>query len=360
MSLELDIRHDFGGFTLQAQVLAPTGVTALFGRSGSGKTSLINAVAGILTPDSGRIVLNGRVLFDSKAAISIPVHKRRIGYVFQEARLFPHLTVLQNITYAQRFTRQSSCKNLDQIMEILGLAALLSRLPSGLSGGEAQRVAIGRALLSDPQLLLMDEPLAALDEARKAEIFPYLEALRDHAKIPIVYVSHALPEVARLATTLVILEGGRVRRDGPLAEVLADPDAVPDLGVREAGAVLPVEIAAHEADGLTRVTCSAGAIWLPQITGAVGHKLRLRISAQDVILSRNRPEGLSALNILPCEVTALRLGDGPGALLQLRAGQDLLLARVTRRSVAALELQVGDACFAILKSVAIAKADVGH
>ncbi len=359
MTVDLDIKHRFGAFSLDIAFTAPAGVTAIFGRSGSGKTSVINAVAGLLRPDRGRISLGARVIYDSDTRICIPVHQRRIGYVFQEARLFPHMTVLQNMTYGQRFAGDNSSIRLSNVTEMLGLGALLKRRPLGLSGGEAQRVAIARALLSNPQLLVMDEPLSSLDAARKAEILPYLEALRDLVKLPILYVSHSLSEAARLATTMVILDAGRVVRAGPVAQILADPMLAPSLGLREAGAILPVVLQAHEADGLTRVQSSAGPLWVPQVAGDVGQMLRIRISAQDVILSRARPIGLSALNILPAEVTILRMGDGPGALVQLRAGQDLILARITRRSVEALGLAVGTPCFAILKSVAIAKDDVG-
>lgn len=358
MTLVMHIRHAFDGFSLDISVSAPAGVTAIYGHSGCGKTSLINAVAGLLHPNFGRIALDGRVIFDSAARISLPVHQRRIGYVFQEARLFPHMTVFQNLLYGQRFARDTSTISVAAVAEMLGLNDLMARKPLGLSGGEAQRVAIGRALLSNPQLLVMDEPLASLDAARKAEILPYLEMLRDQVGLPILYVSHALSEVARLATTMVILEAGRVVRAGAVAEILADPTLAPTLGLRDAGAILPVVLQAQEADGLTRVQSSAGPLWVPKIAGEIGQLLRIRISAQDVIVSRDRPTGLSALNILPAEVTVLRLGDGPGALVQLRVGQDLILVRMTRRSVSALELAIGTPCFAILKSVAIAKNDV--
>ncbi len=208
-------------------------------------------------------------------------------------------------------------------------------------------------------MLLMDEPLASLDEARKAEILPYLERLRDETRLPILYVSHAMAEVARLATTLVVMEAGRVLRAGPVSEVLADPGAVPSLGIREAGAILPARVEAQEADGLTRLATSAGPLWLPRVVAEVGAQVRVRIAAQDVILSRTRPEGLSALNILPGEVLAVRLGEGPGAVVQLRVGTDVLLARITRRSAEALELAPGVTVFAVVKSVAVAQGDVG-
>lgn len=361
MSLSVTLKHAFAGFTLDASFDAPAGVTALFGRSGSGKTTLINAVAGLLRPDHGRITLGGQTLLDTSRGLSLPSHKRRIGYVFQEARLFPHLTVMQNLRYGAWFASAFAAKTdqQDQMIDMLGLAPLLHRRPAALSGGEKQRVAIGRALLSAPQLLLMDEPLAALDDARKAEILPYLEKLRDHTKTPILYVSHVMQEVARLATTLVVLDAGRVLRAGPLAAMLADPTLAPALGLRDAGALLHAVVAAQEPDGLTRLQTAAGPLWLPRVAAPPGTELRIRIAAQDVILSRSRPEGLSALNILPATVASLRVGDGPGALVQLQIGPDLLLARITRRSADALGLQTGSPVFAILKSVAVAQADIG-
>jgi molybdate transport system ATP-binding protein len=313
---------------------------------------VINAVAGLLRPDRAEIVLDGVALQD------LPPHRRRIGYVFQDARLFPHLSVRGNLTYAARIHRRPAA-GFDRIVELLGLAALLQRHPASLSGGEKQRVALGRALLSEPQLLLMDEPLAALDEARKAEVLPYIEALRDETGLPILYVSHALSEVARLATTIIVLEAGRVLCAGPATDILSDPETAQHLGLRDAGSILRVQIAAEDADGLTRLETGAGPIWLPRFGGAVGQMVRIRIAAQDVILSRDRPVGLSALNILPAKVIALRQGDGPGALVQLDLGGQRLLARVTRRSALTLGLAPGLAVHVIVKSVSVAQGDVG-
>ncbi len=359
MTLSVTLKHAFAGFTLDLAFDAPTGVTALFGRSGSGKTTVVNAVAGLLAPDQGRVAVDDLLLLDTARRLSLPPHRRRLGYVFQEGRLFPHLTVRQNLLYGRWFAPKGDGVGFERVVDMLGVGPLLARHPGALSGGEKQRVAIGRALLCNPRLLLMDEPLAALDEARKAEILPYLERLRDQTDIPFLYVSHSMAEVARLATTLVVLEAGRVLRAGPASAVLSDPAAVPALGLREAGAVIPARVAAQEADGLTQLSISGGTILLPRIDAPIGSALRIRIHAQDVILSRTRPIGLSALNILPATVTDLRIGDGPGALVQLRAGNDLLLARITRRSASALDLSVGADCFAVLKSVAVAQTDVG-
>jgi molybdate transport system ATP-binding protein len=360
MSLSVDIRHALGALDLRIAFDAPAGITALFGRSGTGKTTVINAVAGLLRPSAGRIVMSGRVLFDTRNRICLPVHKRRLGYVFQDGRLFPHLSVRQNLTYGARFAPPGSDgPALAELCDLLGIATLLARRPGALSGGEKQRVAIGRALLSRPSMLLMDEPLAALDEARKAEILPYLERLRDHTDTPILYVSHSVAEVARLATTVVVLEAGRVVRSGAAEQVLSDPDTVRQLGVREAGAVLPASIARHHDDGLSELAISGGRLFLPRMGLPVGTRTRVRILAQDVILSRMAPQGLSALNILPGRIIALHEGGGPGVIVQVQCGDDRLLARITRRSASAMGLALGDMVHAVVKSVSIARTDIG-
>lgn len=365
-ALDIDISHTLGAFTVQARFRAPAGVTALFGASGSGKTTLVNAVAGLLRPDAGHVRIGAETLFDSASGFDLPPHRRRIGYVFQDARLFPHLTVRQNLSFGRWFApRGVALADPEPVIDLLGIEPLLGRRPGRLSGGERQRVAIGRALLSGARLLLMDEPLAALDEPRKAEIMPYLERLRDETDIPILYVSHAVSEVARLATTVVALKAGRVVRVGPAATVLADPEAVPSLGVRDAGAVLQVRVTAHDpADGLTELATSAGPLFVPQFGAAIGTPLRVRVEAHDVILAAGSPDGqpptgLSAVNILPATVTEIRVGDGPGAAVQLWVGRDQLLARITKRSLRLLGLRVGSPCYAVVKSMAIARRDIG-
>jgi molybdate transport system ATP-binding protein len=354
--LEVTLAHAFPGFALDVAFRAPAGVTALFGRSGSGKTSIVNAVAGLLRPDRGRIVAGGTVLTDTGAGLHVPVHRRRVGYVFQEGRLFPHMTVRANLTYGRR---DEGGPAMAHIVDLLGIGPLLERRPGALSGGEKARVALGRAILSDPRLLLMDEPLAALDEARKAEILPYLERLRDETGVPILYVSHAAAEVARLANTLVMVDAGRVTRAGPAADLLADPALALAFGLRDAGAILTLRIAEQEGDGLTRLDGPTGPLWLPRVAGGAGTPVRVRILAQDVMLALARPEGVSALNILPGVVRQVRLGEGPGALVQVALGDALILARVTRRSAETLGLVPGLAVQAVIKSVAVAARDVG-
>ncbi len=359
MTLQVSLKHRFAGFVLDVAFDAPPGVTALFGRSGSGKTTVINAVAGLLRPDQGFITADGITLLDTAKHINLPPHQRRVGYVFQDARLFPHLTVRQNLLYGRWFAPKEPEVSLDRIVDLLGIGPLLSRRPGALSGGERQRVAIGRAILSNPRLLALDEPLAALDEERKAEILPYLERLRDEVHLPILYVSHAMAEVARLANTVVLIEAGRVTAAGPTAEILSDPATAPGLGLREAGALLTARVAAQDDDGLTRFDSAAGPLWLPRVIAPMGSSLRIRILAQDVMLAITRPEGISALNILPATIRDIRQGDGPGALVRLDAGGEVILARITRRSAEALALAPGKPVFAVLKAVSVAQESVG-
>ncbi|MDX1781161.1 MAG: molybdenum ABC transporter ATP-binding protein [Thalassovita sp.] len=360
MSLSVSIRHRSGDFTLDAAFDAPAGVTALFGSSGSGKTTLVNAVAGLLRPDHAHVQVGDRVLCDSDSGLRLPPYKRRVGYVFQEGRLFPHLTVRQNLRYGRWFSGlHGNHAEEKRLVDMLGIGDLLDRRPGALSGGEKQRVAIGRALLSHPLMLLMDEPLAALDEARKAEILPYLERLRDETEIPILYVSHSVAEVARLATTVVLLDRGQVLKTGPTEEVMSDPALAPAIGLREAGSVLNGTIVAHHDDGLTELAAAGGRLFLPRVSMRLGDNIRVRIHANDVMLSLDQPGRISALNVLPGKVTSIRTGSGPGAMVQLQAGTDQVLARVTKRSAAALGLAPGTECFAIVKSVSVAQADIG-
>lgn len=356
--LKLAIRHEFPGFALDAGFEAPPGVTALFGKSGSGKTTIVNAVAGLMRPDQGRIEVDGLILSDSASGRFLPPHRRGVGYVFQEGRLFPHLTVRQNLLYGRWFARMKDGARFSRIVDLLGIGDLLARRPGALSGGEKQRVALGRAILSNPRLLLMDEPLAALDEARKAEILPYLERLRDETGLPILYVSHSAAEVARLATTIVLIEAGRVLAAGPAATILSDPATAPVLGLREAGAILSARIEAQEEDGLTRLATGAGPVWLSRITAAEGSHLRLRILAQDVMLALQRPSGISALNVLPVTVRDVTPGEG-GVLVRLEAGDEVILARITARSTAGLGLAPGMRVYAVLKAVSVAPGSIG-
>lgn len=357
MTLRLRVQHSFTRLSLDVDVEAPAGVTVLFGPSGSGKTTLVNAVAGLLRPALGRIAVHDQVLLDTQTRVFLPPHRRRIGYIFQEGRLFPHLTVRQNLAYGRWFApRDAQPEKLERVVDLLGIGHLLARRPAALSGGEKQRVAIGRALLSAPRLLLADEPLAALDEARKAEILPYFERLRNEVSIPILYVSHSSAEVARLATTVIALREGRVASMGPPAQVLADVAAV---GVRDVASVLRARVVAHHPDGLSELATGAGPLHVPHVAETPGTVIRVRIPANEVMLARDAPSRLSALNILQGTIAEIQLGKGPAARVVLALGHERLIARITQRSVAALALEPGQSCYAVLKSFAVAPDDVG-
>ena len=356
MTLQVRLSHRFVGFALDVDFQTPPGLTVLFGPSGSGKTTVVNAVAGLLRPDSGRIAVGDWLLLDSAARHALPPHRRRLGYVFQEGRLFPHLSVRQNLLYGRWFApRGASGPDLSRVVDLLGIGPLLDRRPGALSGGERSRVAIGRALLAAPRLILADEPLAALDEARKAEILPYFERLRDEGGVPILYVSHATTEVARLATTVVALRAGRVVAVGPPGQVLGDAGAMGS----ETASVLSARVAVHDDDGLTRLETAGGAVFVARLDALAGTRLRLRVGSRDVILSRTRPEGISALNVLQGHIVDIAPEDGPNVQVSLALGPDRLTARITRRSATHMSLAPGQPCHAILKAVAVAPEDMG-
>jgi molybdate transport system ATP-binding protein len=353
MSLKVDIRHRLGAFSVEAAFTAQKGVTALFGRSGSGKTSLINIIAGLMRPESGSLRFNGDVLFDGSSHSFVPAHRRRFGYVFQEARLFPHLSVRRNLGYGRWFApRGQGEADFDRIVDLLGVGALLDRAPAHLSGGEKQRIAIGRALLSNPRLLLMDEPMAALDEERKAEILPYLERLRDEADIPIVYVSHSVAEVARLATKVIILENGRVSASGDAATILSQPSST--ISRREAGAVIDGIVGETDTEHqITVIRAGQAEIRVPHLNAPTGKAVRLQIAARDVMLATSRPEGLSALNILTA--TIIEIGEPAQGMVDVRldCGGVTIVSRITLLSRGMLQLHAGKPVYAIIKSVAL-------
>ena len=356
MSLIVEARHRLGNFSLEAAFTSEGGVTALFGRSGSGKTSLIRIIAGLTRAMEGRVVLDGDVLADTARGTFLPPHRRRFGYVFQEARLFPHLTVRQNLNYGRWFSPKGArTENPDRIIDLLGISDLLERQPANLSGGEKQRVAIGRALLASPRLLLMDEPLAALDEERKAEILPYLERLRDEVGIPIVYVSHSVAEVARLADKVVLMADGRIAATGSASDVLGGTRLSSAIDRREAGSVLSGRVEARDAaHGLATIRLDGGAaVLVPGAAVSLGEAVRLRIPARDVLVATVRPEGISALNILEGVVEAVD-PDGEGmANLRIACGGDHIHARITALSVERLGLAPGLPVHAVVKTVAL-------
>ncbi|CAH0230329.1 Sulfate/thiosulfate import ATP-binding protein CysA [Agrobacterium fabrum] len=355
MTLSVSTRHRLGAFELDASFTSEGGVTALFGRSGSGKTSMIRIIAGLLRPDEGKVSLDGEVLADSGKRLFLPAHKRRFGYVFQEARLFPHLSVAQNLRYGRWFAAgKDTNANDDRIIDMLGIGHLLQRRPNRLSGGEKQRVAIGRALLSSPRLLLMDEPLASLDEQRKAEIIPYLERLRDETNIPIVYVSHSIQEVARLADRVVVMKDGKVEAEGKASEVLSRPDFSTHLERREAGSILSGNIESFdERHGLAAVRLNAALLQVPAKKATAGTPARVLIPARDVMLALVKPEGLSALNILEGHVTGISESEDGMVTIQVDCGGDIIQSRITDLSRERLHLEPGKSVHAIIKSAAL-------
>jgi molybdate transport system ATP-binding protein len=357
MTIEVDVAHRLGAFTLELSFTSQGRLTAFFGQSGAGKTSLVNVIGGLIRPDRGRIAVDGTTLTDTAAGIFVPTHRRRVGYVFQEGRLFPHLTVRQNLLFGRWFRPSQERKiELETVLDLLGIGHLLHRRPGALSGGEKQRVAIGRALLASPRLLLMDEPLAALDEERKAEILPFIERLRDQADVPIIYVSHSLAEVSRLANSIVMLRNGRVLAAGDPAEVLSRTELVPQDAVKEAGAVIEARISQHDTQfGLTTLQSKAGLLRAPYLDLPTGTIVRVRIRARDVMVANAPPVGLSALNVLEGKVIELRNSGETVVEVTIDCNGVKLAARLTRKSVETLRLAPEMPVYAILKSVALDK-----
>jgi molybdate transport system ATP-binding protein len=347
----------FPAFDLEVDLELPgAGVSALYGPSGSGKTSCLRCFAGLEPGCRGRIVIGGELWQDDTPQAGprrfLPPHRRSYGMVFQDARLFPHLTVRGNLQYAVRRASGPETVPFDEAIRLLDLGDLLERGTARLSGGERQRCAIARALLTRPRLLLLDEPLAGLDEARKVELLPYLERLRDTLSIPMIYVSHSMREVARLADHLVLLERGRVQASGPIGRITARTDLALSQG-EQAGVVLQAICAGHDEEfALSRVQFDGGSLWLPRVACDAGRPLRVRIAASDVSLALVPPQSTSILNVLPATVTERRDDDAGRSLVQLDLGGTRLLARVTRRSAAALDLRPGLAVYAQIKGVA--------
>jgi molybdate transport system ATP-binding protein len=364
--IEVAVEKRLGAFTLDARFAAPSaGVTALFGRSGAGKTTLVNILAGLVTPDRGSIIVDGEPLFSSVRGIDVAPERRRLGYIFQEGRLFPHYSVRGNLTYGAPRRPARGTPSFDAVVALLGLGPLLERRPGDLSGGEKQRVAIGRALLAAPRLLLMDEPLASLDQARKAEILPFVDRLRDELRIPIIYVSHAMEEIVRLADTLVLLAAGRVAAVGPVEELTSRLDLRPLTGRNEAGAVIRTTVAGHDVTfGLTELAFPGGRLRISHLALALGTPVRLRIRARDVALATSRPHGLSIRNVFPARIVELAADRGPLVDLRLDVGAPgqpvMLWARVTQRAAQELDLAVGRDVFALLKTVALDRGSLGR
>lgn len=360
--IDVEIEERLGAFRLEVAFAADAPIVGLFGRSGSGKTTVVNAIAGIGHPARGCIRVNGEVLFDSARGIDVPPERRRVGYVFQDALLFPHLDVESNLTYGQR--RRPAAEHFiahDRVVELLGLAPLLRRKPRTLSGGEKQRVAIGRALLAQPRILLMDEPLAALDVARKIEILDYVERLRDELSIPIVYVSHSVAEITRLADTVVVLSDGKCIAVGEVEDVMGRTDLRPATGRYEAGSLVETKVLRHdEASELTTLAFDGGELRVPRLDAAGGERVRTRIRARDVSLALQRPVGISILNVLAGRVTAVSDDVGPVVDVVVAVGAASITARVTRHSLRELRIAPGQELFVLVKAVSFDQRSVGY
>ena len=342
-------------FELDVELTLPMhGITGIFGRSGAGKTTLLRCIAGLESTPNGSLEVAGERWQQGDS--SLPTHKRDLGYVFQEPRLFAHLDVRRNLEFGmRRGNSNADGVSFVQVVELLGVQHLLQRMPGSLSGGEAQRVAIGRVLLRNPRFILMDEPLASLERERRAELLPFLERLHAELAVPVVYVSHSLEEICRLCDQLAVLHEGRVLASGSLQDVLMQT-GLPGIGGQEAGAVLDAEVV--EADArfeLTRVQTSGGDFLVSGVH-ETGTRLRLRVRANDVSLCRSRPEDTTILNVLPARVISVEADAAGTELVWLQLGSDRLVARVTRRSRTELQIQPGDDVLAQVKSVAVRQA----
>ncbi|WP_456269579.1 molybdenum ABC transporter ATP-binding protein [Kushneria sp. AK178] len=352
--LELCLQHRQGDFDVDVDITAPgQGVTALFGHSGSGKTTLLRMLAGLDRPDRGHIVLNDRTFVDTGQKIFVPPHRRQLGVVFQEARLFPHYRVRGNLTYARRITRGEA---FDRVVDLLGIEALLERMPGALSGGEARRVAIGRALLAEPDMLLMDEPLTGLDGARKQELLAYIVRLTREIDLPILFVSHDPEELMAVAEQLVVLDRGQVIASDSMGTLLAQGDMAPWLGGFEASSLIEGQVLAHDRYyHATRVRLDDGQIMtLPLLDQAEGARMRLRVRRRDVALSLSQQPDSSFRNQLRTRIEAIE--DGTAGMLEVTlslAGQPLL-SRVTREAFDALALSPGQEVIALIRSAGLA------
>ncbi|MEM9123502.1 MAG: molybdenum ABC transporter ATP-binding protein [Pseudomonadota bacterium] len=354
-SLSVRLRGQRGAFRLDVAFEAPaTGVTALFGPSGSGKTTVLRGLAGLERLE-GRVALGDMVWQDEASGTFAKTHERPIGYVFQEASLFPHLSVERNLTYglARVRTEPGRAMTLEGVVDLLGLQALRARAPGTLSGGERQRVAIGRALLAHPKLLLLDEPLSALDQKTRATLLPYFEALRRSLRIPMIYVSHDVDEVMRLADRVVLIDNGRAHAEGPVQAMFERLDLGPATGRFEAGVVLSATVAAHEdAHHLTRLEVDGQSLFVPKAVLEPGQKVRVRVRAGDVAIALDRPAGISIQNCLEGRLVEIREEpDTAFAETLIDLGTQGLRARLTRRAAAELALEPGLRVHALVKSV---------
>lgn len=353
--LKVAARKHRGAFTLDANFELPTpGVVALFGRSGCGKTTLVNVIAGLLAAERGQVMLDDAVLLDTDRNIDVPPERRRIGYVFQDARLFPHLKVAANLRYAFKRAAVAPFVGLDRVVDLLDLGALMARHTHELSGGERQRVAIGRALLSQPSLLLLDEPLASLDASRREEVLPYLESLRDQLAIPMVYVSHNFDEVLRLATHLVLMESGKTIAQGDLGEMSLHPRVRAIIGADAVGAIVDgTVLGTDSSSGLTRVQVASSVLRVHCGEVVPGARLRVQLLARDLIVATEAPRQLSVRNSLKGVVMSVADDVEDSDLIAIDIGGVLIMARVTKAATAELGLAPGKAVWALVKTASL-------
>jgi molybdate transport system ATP-binding protein len=362
MTLLVDIRKTLGPFVVDARFGCAGGVTALFGKSGAGKTSIVQMLAGLVTPESGRIEIDGQPVYDSAERIDIPAQNRRIGYVFQDARLFPHMNVRRNLEYGIRRNRHGDARNpsFADVVEVLAIGPLLNRQPHLLSGGEKQRVAIGRALLSAPRLLLMDEPLAALDAERKWEIIPFIDRIHKEFGTPIVYVSHAVDEILQIADTMVVIVDGGVAAAGPVEDIMNRPDLVRAAGDGNAGSVIPVRVDRYDNEyGIASLSFAGGAFQVTAPGLKTGDRLRIRVRARDVSLATTRPRDVSVLNIFEGIVGAVSNAQAPQVDVSIDVGGATIWSQITRKSLDELAIAPGAKVFAMVKAVAIDRPAIG-
>lgn len=356
MTVSVNIRKTLGALTIDAWFESPAGVTALFGKSGAGKTSIVQMISGLMTPDNGEIIVDGTPVYDSATGVNLPPERRRVGYVFQDARLFPHMTVRRNLEYGRRRNRTETETGpaFDDVVDVLAIAPLLDRQPHLLSGGEKQRVALGRALLSAPRLLLMDEPLAALDAERKWEVLPFIDRIQRDFGTPIVYVSHSIEEILQIANTMVLVANGGVSAAGPVEEVLNRPDLLRAAGDGNAGSVIAVRVADLDtAYGIATLAFAGGDFRVTAPDLSIGENLRIRVRARDVSLATERPQNVSVLNVFEGTVADISAAPGPQVDVSVDVGDATIWSQITRKSLDDLALQTGAKVFAMVKAVAI-------
>ncbi|WP_310618578.1 molybdenum ABC transporter ATP-binding protein [Flexibacterium corallicola] len=354
--IEVSIGGQLGTFSISAHFESEGGVSAVFGASGSGKSSLMRMISGLEKPRTGYVRLNGRTVFDAQKRVNVPIQRRRLGIVFQEARLFPHFSVAANLRFGRWGKRSATKQEFTQVVDLLGIGHLLGRSPHHLSGGEQQRVAIGRALLSRPEILIMDEPMSSLDERRRGELLPFLGRLKRELKLPMLYVSHSLPEIEQLADSILLMDEGKTVAFGPFEEILSTHDLGPVLKGADKGSLLVGKVGETDQTwALTTILLKGAQIQLPKLDVAQGTSVRLHVNARDVILSHRLVEGTSLRNTMAVQVASIKGVDDAHMEVLCKLEQQSLRARVTRQSANELGLREGQKIYAMIKSAALSQ-----